>query len=152
MPRPGTPTGLWRCPKCGARFVTKNLWHSCGRFSLDDLLARCDPPVRALFGRLAAFARRHGGRGGVLVPQKTRAVFMHEVRYCAVYPRKDHLQLGIILRRRFPSRRFFKIEDYYGNAVGHYIRLRTPADLDVELGAWLRESADTYGRKRARPV
>ena len=20
---------LWRCPKCGHRFVTKNLWHSC---------------------------------------------------------------------------------------------------------------------------
>jgi hypothetical protein len=22
---------LWRCPRCGHRFVTKNLWHSCVR-------------------------------------------------------------------------------------------------------------------------
>src|SRR5262249_33103523 len=23
---------LWTCPRCGARLVTRNLWHSCGRF------------------------------------------------------------------------------------------------------------------------
>ena len=27
---------LWRCGKCGHRFVTKNLWHSCGRYRLAD--------------------------------------------------------------------------------------------------------------------
>lgn len=22
---------LWTCPECGAKFVMKNLWHSCGK-------------------------------------------------------------------------------------------------------------------------
>lgn len=148
---PGHPK-LWRCPKCGARFVTKNLWHSCGRHSLDDLLADCDSATQTLFKKLAAFVRRHGGRGVSLVPQKSRAVFMHEVRYCAVYPRKSHLLVGIILRRRLAHRRFVKIEDYYGNAVGHYVQLAKQSGLDVTLAAWLRESAETYGRRRTRPV
>ena len=152
MPRPASRPKLWRCPKCGARFVTKNLWHSCGRHSLADLLAGCDPATRALFRKLAAFVRRHGGRGATLVPQKSRAVFMHEVRYCAVYPRKSHLLVGIILRRRLAHRRFARVEDYQGSAIGHYVRLLAPSDLDATLAAWLCESADSYGRKRPRPV
>ena len=27
---------LWVCPKCGHRFVTKNLWHSCVRSEYVD--------------------------------------------------------------------------------------------------------------------
>jgi len=29
--------GISICPRCGARLVTKNLWHSCGTFTLDGL-------------------------------------------------------------------------------------------------------------------
>ncbi len=140
---------LWRCPKCGARFVTKNLWHSCGRFSLDDLLARSDPPVRALFRRLAACMRRHCGRRVVLLPQKTRAVFMHEVRFCSVQPRKDHLRLGLVLRRRLAHPRIVRVEDF-GHALVNHMRVGSTADLDAELGGWLRESAETYGRRSGR--
>lgn len=31
--RPKEP--LWTCPSCGARFVTRNMWHSCGEFTPD---------------------------------------------------------------------------------------------------------------------
>ena len=151
MPRAPDRPKLWRCPKCGARFVTKNLWHSCGRHSLADLLAGCDDATRALFPKLAVFARRHGGRGVTLVPQKTRAVFMIEARFCAVYPRKDHLRLGLVLRRRLAHPRVVKIEDF-GSVLVNSVRVRVPADLDATLAAWLRESAETYGRKSARPA
>ena len=30
---------LWRCPECGHTFVTRNLWHSCGRYTLDPHFA-----------------------------------------------------------------------------------------------------------------
>jgi hypothetical protein len=29
--------GISICPRCGARSVTRNLWHSCGTFTLDGL-------------------------------------------------------------------------------------------------------------------
>jgi hypothetical protein len=88
----------------------------------------------------------------VLVPQKTRAVFMHEVRYCAVYPRRSHLLVGLILRRRLAHPRFVRIEDYHGRAIGHYVRLSQSSDLDDTLADWLQESARTYGRRPTRPV
>ena len=36
----GTDDGLsdlWICPRCGARLVSPNLWHSCGTFTVEDL-------------------------------------------------------------------------------------------------------------------
>ena len=27
---------LWTCPKCRHKFVTRNMWHSCGRFRVTD--------------------------------------------------------------------------------------------------------------------
>jgi hypothetical protein len=29
--------GISICPRCGARLVTRNLWHSCGTFTLEGL-------------------------------------------------------------------------------------------------------------------
>ena len=29
--------GISICPRCGARSVTRNLWHSCGTFTLEGL-------------------------------------------------------------------------------------------------------------------
>jgi hypothetical protein len=43
---------LWHCPKCGARLVSRNLWHSCGRFTLEALCSGSAP------GSLAA-ARKY---------------------------------------------------------------------------------------------
>ena len=41
---------LWTCPKCGAKFVTKNLWHSCGKATLFEASQEDDttwyPPGR----------------------------------------------------------------------------------------------------------
>ena len=34
---------LWKCPRCGASFVSKNLWHSCGEATVDDWLEKAGP-------------------------------------------------------------------------------------------------------------
>lgn len=47
---------LWTCPECGHAFVTRNLWHSCGRYELDPHFERRDPRVRATFEALAEAA------------------------------------------------------------------------------------------------
>ena len=49
MPRSQHP--VWTCPRCGARLVTKNLWHSCGHFTLEALFGRSDPSVLNLARR-----------------------------------------------------------------------------------------------------
>lgn len=51
---------LWKCPKCGERFVTKNMWHSCGKFTLEELFARSEPHVYQLFNQFAEMMRKCG--------------------------------------------------------------------------------------------
>jgi hypothetical protein len=39
---------VWLCPRCGARWVTRNLWHSCVRVTLEESFARSEPHVLEL--------------------------------------------------------------------------------------------------------
>ena len=51
---------IWLRPKCGARLVSRNLWHSCGRFSLDELFASAAPGVLELAREYVAMLRSLG--------------------------------------------------------------------------------------------
>jgi len=136
---------LWQCPKCGARLVTANMWHSCGNFSLEDLFAKSEPQVRPLFEKFAEFVRRCGPV--TMIPQKTRVVFMDRVRFAAAYPRKDHFVCGFMLGRRISHPRVVKIEKLGPALRGHHVKICAVADLDETLLGWLRESYEFYGRQ-----
>jgi hypothetical protein len=129
---------LWKCPKCGARFVTANIWHSCGRYSLKMLFAKSEPNVRRLFRKLTRMVRSCGP--STMLPQKTRVVFMTRVRFVAVYPRKRALEIGIELSARHPHPHFHKIESYSRHVHGHYLRIENENQLDAQVKRWLRES------------
>ena len=64
------PPGVSICPRCGARLVTRNLWHSCGTFTLEGLFPRSEPAVLDLARKYVAMLY---GLGDVqVIPQKTR--------------------------------------------------------------------------------
>jgi hypothetical protein len=137
---------VWLCPKCGARLVSRNLWHSCGRFALEDLFARATPDVRSLAQR---FVEMLNSLGDVqVIPQKTRLVCVARVRFAGLYPRKDGFRVGFALRRRLRSRRIVKTADYGPGWRGHFVDVRTAGDLDDQLRAWLQEAHDTVGVQR----
>lgn len=129
---------LWRCPKCSERFVTKNLWHACGKYSLEDLFARSEPHVLRLFQKYAAMVRACGPVR--MIPQKTRVAFQVRVRFTAVYPRKSHFLAGLALPYRADDPRFIKIEKYSEHFQGHTFRVSSEADLDEKVQDWLHES------------
>jgi hypothetical protein len=129
---------MWKCPECGARFVTANTWHSCGRYSLKALFAKSEPNVRRIFRKFARMVRACGPV--TMVPQKTRMVFMTRVRFVAVYPRKRSMEVGIELAHRRPDPRFYKIESYSRHMHGHHLRIANEKQLDGRLQRWLRES------------
>ena len=97
---------MWRCPKCGARFVTRNMPHSCGRFSLDDHFIGKAPTVRAAFDRLRQIVERCGAVE--MIPQKTRIVFLAHVRFAAAMPRRNWLEGHLNLARRVDDAHFFE--------------------------------------------
>jgi hypothetical protein len=138
-----TPRGLWHCPKCGARLVSRNLWHSCGRFSLEDLFSGSAPGVLAAARK---YVRLLESLGDVQVlPQKTRLVAVARVRFAGLYPRKDHFVAAFALHRWLANPRIVKKVDYGPRWRGHHVRIASAADLDDELRAWLQESHDVVG-------
>lgn len=139
---------MWTCPQCGARLVTRNLWHSCGRFTLEALFGRSDPQVLTLARRFVSVLRSLGNVQ--VLPQKTRLVCVARVRFAGLTPRKDHFVASFALRRQLTSRRIIKHETFGPRWHTHSIRVRSADDIDDELRGWLQESHDLVGMQRAR--
>ena len=134
---------LWICPKCGARLVSGNLWHSCGQFTLEALFAGSKPDVLAAARKYVALLESLGDVQ--ILPQKTRLVAVARVRFAGLQPRKDHFLASFALHRWLTSPRIAKTVDYGPRWRGHYVRIRSDADLNEELRAWLQESHDVVG-------
>lgn len=143
VPARARPT--WTCPRCGARLVTPRLWHSCGRFTLEALFARSTPDALSLARAYVKLLRTLGDVQ--VLPQKTRLVCVARVRFAGLTPRRDHLVASFALHRRLDSPRVARHEDYGPRWRIHHVPLRSRADLDDELRAWLRESHDVVGRQ-----
>jgi hypothetical protein len=129
---------LWTCPRCGNLFVTRNLWHSCVRYTLDHHF-RGKPRARALFDR---FRKVLGSFGPVrMVVSKTRIAFMVRVRFAGVTRvRPDSLRCSIWLTRRVASKRWTRVDRYAPKAYVYQFDVREPRDLDAEIRRFLRES------------
>ena len=137
---------VWTCPRCGARLVTRNLWHSCGERSLEGLFAGSTPETLSL---ARAYVTLLQSLGDVQVlPQKTRLVCVARVRFAGLSPRKRGFVAGFALHRWLDSPRIVKTEDYGPRWRYHQVRVTSPADLDDELRAWLQESHDVVGMQQ----
>ena len=60
---------LWTCPECGAKLITKNLWHSCGEATIEDWIRSGN--LAALTSADDAIAVDHAARNkaATLLPQ-----------------------------------------------------------------------------------
>ncbi|MGZ8563237.1 MAG: DUF5655 domain-containing protein [Candidatus Limnocylindria bacterium] len=161
IPAPSSPdrsvdaTGgppLWTCPRCGHRFVSANIWHSCSQHSVDEHFARAEPRVRAAFDRLVELYERCGPI--VVIAQKTRIVFMVRVRFGGCSVRRDRLLTGISLTRRVDHPRWTKVEELAPGWIAHRFEVRDPDELsDPDLAALICESyreVGEQGRLRSR--
>src|SRR4029450_13093118 len=136
MPR---PTPLWKCPKCGHRFVTRNLWHSCVRVPVADHFRGKPKARKETWDRwLAVF--RQCGRVETYA-QKTRIVIQSRVRFGGAGVRSSYLDAALWLRRRVEHPRLRRVEDYGRLGFGHHFRLGAPDDIDASLEARVRQTA-----------
>lgn len=141
----GLPS-LWVCPRCGARLVSRNLWHSCVQVTLEELFARSEPAALDLARRYVSMLQSLGDVQ--VIPQKTRLVCVARVRFAGLSPRKDGFVATFSLHRWLDSPRIVKTVDYGPRWRSHSVSVRSPADLDDELRAWLQESYDIVGMQR----
>jgi hypothetical protein len=137
------PPGISICPRCGARLVTRNLWHSCGTFTLEGLFSRSEPAALDLARRYVAMLRTLCDVQ--VIPQKTRLVCVARVRFAGLQPRKDGFIASFALHRWLDSPRIIKTDDYGPRWRIHFVSVKAEAELDDELRAWLQESHDVVG-------
>jgi hypothetical protein len=143
---PGEQRPLWVCPKCGARLVSRNLWHSCGEHTLEALFAGADPGALELAREYVALLESLGDVQ--VLPQKTRLVCVARVRFAGLTPRRHGFHASFALHRRLDSPRVVRIVDYGPAWQVHTVRVDERSDLDDELRGWLQESHDTVGLQR----
>jgi hypothetical protein len=148
-PRSATRRPTWTCPRCGHRFISRNLWHSCGNYRLADHFRRSDPVVRRVFEELKAVLRRCGPV--TVYAQKTRIVFQGDVRFAGCVARRGALDVGLVLVRpaRHPLLR--RLEIIPPRYHVHHFRLTDPRQFDGALRALLRE-AYAIGRRVHVPI
>ena len=129
---------LWKCPKCGHRFVTKNLWHSCGRVPL-SVHFRGKPAARKqTWNRWLAVARECGPV--TAYAQKSRLVIQARVRFAGAMVRTSYLDAGLWLRRRADHPRLSRVEDFGRLGCVLHFRLESPDDIDESLRALMHEA------------
>jgi hypothetical protein len=136
---------LWQCPNCGEKFTSKNMWHSCGKFSLEALFARSEPRVFQLYKRFEQFVRSVGPV--TVIPQKTRVVFQVRMRFAGAVPRKSYLLCHFIFSRRHDNPRFSKVNQYGPQSYEHLIRVEKMGDFDEEFVGWIREAYEVGEQK-----
>jgi hypothetical protein len=152
MEHPDTPPAsreVWICPKCGARLVSRNLWHSCGLFTLDALFAGAAPGVLELARDYVAMLHSLGDVQ--VIAQKTRLVCVARVRFAGLSPRKRGFKATFALHRWLDSPRIVKQVDYGPRWRGHYVSIQSRTDLDDELRGWLQEAHDVVGLQADLP-
>jgi hypothetical protein len=138
--------GLWTCPKCGAKLLTRNLWHSCGRATLSDWKKRMGPSARALYDRfeemIAACGEYH------VAPAKTRIAFLGHVRFAGITRlTESEMDCSFALPKPLRSQRFRKVEEIVPGWWVHRLRVASPAELDGEVQGWIRESYRLMGMR-----
>ena len=129
---------LWQCPKCGETFITPNMPHSCGKYSLEALFSRSEPHVLRLFRRFEELVKACGPVR--VIPQKSRVVFQVRVRFAGAVPRKSYLQCAFGFHRRREHPRFYKIEQYAPHWFHHHTRVEREEDFNADFVDWIREA------------
>jgi hypothetical protein len=136
---------LWTCPRCGHRFVTRNLWHSCSQHKLDEHFRNKDARVRKLFDAWVAFVRQFGEV--TVIPQKTRISFQVRVRFAGAVIRRNWVECAFWLKRAVKDERFQRVEKITVRDHIYYFRLTDESQLDETMKEYLREAYEVGCQK-----
>ena len=129
---------LWKCPECGHRFVTPNMWHSCSNYSLDSPFGGKNPVVREVFDRLVKLVRACGPI--TIIPQKTRIAIQARVRFAGGVARKHWFEAALWLTRKARHPALQRVETFGPHSYGLHFRLTRVEDLDEAFGELVREA------------
>jgi hypothetical protein len=138
---------LWTCPRCRRQFANRNQLHSCGQFTVEQLLDGKPPEIVELYDVLSNLIQRCGDV--ITAPTKTRVLFKVRTVFASVGVSKNWLDVVFVLGRRLKHRRIKKAQQEYPGIV-HSLRIEKAEDLDDDLVGWLQEAHDHCKKKERR--
>ncbi len=141
---PTEPKPLWTCPRCRRQFANRNQMHSCGQFTLEQLLDGKPEEMVSLYEQLDDMISRCGEV--VVAPTKTRVLFKVRTVFASVAVGKKWLEVVFVLGRHLKHRRIKKAQAEYPGIV-HFLRIEEAEDVDAEFAAWLQEAYDHRKQK-----
>jgi hypothetical protein len=135
---------LWTCPKCRAKFVTRNMPHSCGRATLADWIDDVGPRGRALYEAFEAVIAACGPYH--VAPAKTRIAFLGRVRFAGVTRLSDaSITVSFALPAPLRSRRFQRVVEVAPGWFVHRLVITDARQFDRQARAWFRRSYQLMG-------
>jgi len=129
---------MWECPGCGRWFKNKNQPHSCGQFSIENLLDRFPSGIRELFSLIHNQVEKFDA---VQVnPVKNGVMYAVKSTFLALKPRAGYLIVEFVAWEKhdeFPVEKCVRISK---SEYAHIIRVGTPEDIDMQLLSWIEEA------------
>ena len=140
----GGRSTLWQCPTCRRRFAKRSQWHSCSSRSVDDHFRGKDARLRSLFEELIRRLRRTGPLRFDAVQTSINLISTHH--FGGVRVRNDHLRVGFLAKAPIKDARILHTLHVGPRRVGHAVAIRSRADLDAKVLAWLRDAQALQAR------
>lgn len=129
---------LWACPRCGHRFVTAHVWHSCSKYDLAHHFDGKKAQIRDVFNAFLAAVRKCGPV--TVIPQKTRIAIQARVRFAGGMVRRECFDAGLWLTRQAVHPTLIRVEALGPATFIHRFRLREAAQIDAALRRLIREA------------
>src|SRR5262245_61757750 len=128
---------MWTCPKCKAQFFQKNLWHSCGDFSVDDFLKGKPERGIELFWYFVNEYKKIGDIS--LHAVKSRIAFMVKVRFAGVSKiGKEFIEGAFWSKQKVVSDKFYKVSNFTPVDFGLHFRITDEAFIDDEFRKYMK--------------
>jgi hypothetical protein len=100
--------------------------------------------LRPIYDRVIATVEGFGD-GLDIAPKKNYVSLRHKKQFALVQPStKTRVDLGINLKGKAPGDRL-EASGSFNAMVSHRVRLESPADVDAEVQAWLKEAFEAAG-------
>lgn len=129
---------MWKCPKCKRTFAVKATEHACISIPLDKHFEGKPVALRKAFDKVVKGARTFGEVS--VQPINGMICLKKAGSFASVVLRKDHFKLEFFLstlQDEFPVEKTFR---YSQKKIVHIVSISSPAEVDKQLLAWLKES------------
>jgi hypothetical protein len=129
---------LWTCPDCGHQFVTRNIWHSCLNYPLENHFEGRSPEVLALYHRYVGLIENFGPI--TVEPKKTGISFLVRVRFAGAVLRKKWMEARLWLKQPVEHPSLRRVEKVGARDFIHYFRIESANDMDEQFVTFLRQA------------